>query len=72
MKLIDKIKDWYRGEYVPPPEDDPDSSIVIVSLGYYEQPPLAKFLAMIGRFWLSHWQWIIGTVLAVVAIIVAM
>ena len=70
--MLNKIKDWYRGVYVPPPKNDPDSSIVIISPGHYEQSPLAKVLGAIGRAWLAHWQWTIGTVLAIVAIIVSL
>jgi hypothetical protein len=28
-------------------------------------------IGAIARFWLAHWQWIIGTTLAVVAILVS-
>jgi len=71
MKTWDKIKAWYRGTYVPPPENDPESPLVIISPGYYEQPLSARILGTIGRFCLQHWQWIIGTILAIVAIIIA-
>ena len=70
--LAERIRDWYRGTYVPPPPNDPDSPIVIISIGHYEQPLLAKLLGISGRFWLDHWQWIIGTALAVLAILVAL
>ena len=40
--------------------------------GYYEQPALAKVLGVLGRFWLAHWQWIIGTVLAIIGLVVAL
>jgi hypothetical protein len=72
MLLINKIKTWYRGKYVPPPPNDPNSPIVIISLGHYEQPALAKLLRVIGRFWLSHWKWIVGIIIAVVGIAVSL
>jgi hypothetical protein len=72
MTLLDKIKNWYRGKYIPPPENDPNSGVVFLLLGHYEQPPLAKALKWIGNFWLSHWQWIIGTTLAVIGIFIAL
>jgi hypothetical protein len=72
MSVWNTIKDWYRGVYVPPPKNDPDSSIVRISPGHYEQPLFAKMLGAVGRFWLAHWQWIVGTMLALVAIIVSL
>lgn len=67
-----KIKEWYQGEYIPPPPNDPDSPVVFISPGHYEQPLLAKVLRILGHFWLAHWQWIIGTALAIIAIVVAL
>jgi len=69
--IITKIKEWYRGKYVPPPENDPDNLVVIISPGYYKQPLLAKSIRQIGKFWLNHWQWISGFVIAVAGLIVA-
>jgi hypothetical protein len=60
----------YRGNYVPPPPNDPYSSIIIISPGHYEQPLLAQGLGVLGRFWLAHWQWIIVTTLAIIALLV--
>jgi hypothetical protein len=51
--IITKIKDWYRGEYIPP-ENDPDSPIFRV-LGHYKQPLLAKVFKQIGKFWLNFY-----------------
>jgi len=69
--LVDKIKKWYRGKYVPPPENDLDSPIVIISPGYYEQPLVAKALKQIGKFWVNHWQWILGFIVAIAGLIAA-
>jgi hypothetical protein len=70
--LAERIRSWYRGTYVPPPPNHPDSLFVIISPGHYEQPVLARLLGIAGLFWLRHWQWIIGTALAVLAIFVAL
>ena len=72
MKLIDAIKKWYQGTYVPPPPIDPHDTVIIVSMGHYEQPLLAKILGFIGRFYLAHWKWVIGTTIAVISIFVAL
>ncbi len=71
-QLRQRLRDWYQGKYVPPPPNDPDSGLVIISPGRYEQPLFAKLLRTLGRFWLAHWKWIIGTTLAVLAILVAL
>ncbi|WP_273151332.1 hypothetical protein [Methylophaga thiooxydans] len=68
MDFITKIKEWYRGEYIPPPENDPNSGVVFVSSGYYKKPLLAKAIEVASKFFMAHWQWIIGTTIAVVAL----
>ena len=55
--LISKIKKWYRGKYIPPPENDPDSPIVIYRMGHYEKPFLANLASNISKFWKNNWQW---------------
>jgi hypothetical protein len=72
MAIIEKIKAWYRGRYVPPPRNDLRSELQFCSVGHYEQPALAKLLKAVGLFWLAHWQWIIGTAIAVIGILVAL
>ena len=76
LRLKDRVKQWYRGKYIPPPPNDPGSPVVFVSLGHYEQPILAKilrFLAKIlrslGKFWMKNWKWIMGTAIALFALI---
>jgi hypothetical protein len=61
------LREWYRGKFIPPPPNDPQSMVVFISPGHYEQPPLAKFLGTVGRFWSNHWKWIITTFIAVAA-----
>lgn len=68
MVLVEWLREWYRGRYVPPRLNDPNSSIVVLSPGRYEQPVLAKCLGALARFWLAHWQWIIGTFLAIIGL----
>jgi hypothetical protein len=69
--IAERLKVWYRGRYISPPPNHPYSSVVFVSPGHYEQPALAKVLGIVGRFWLAHWKWIIGTVIAVVGLYMA-
>lgn len=44
----ERLTTWYRGKYIPPPPNDPDSSLVFISTGQYEQPLLAKLLDAVG------------------------
>ena len=64
MKVVERIRQWYRGTYIPPPPNDPNAALVFLSMGHYEQPALAKALGIAGRFWLGNWKWIITTALA--------
>ena len=64
------MKNWYRGKYIPPRENDPDSPIYVLSPGHYEQPFLAKILKQIGKFWLRHRQWILGSLIAITGILI--
>jgi hypothetical protein len=63
--LTEKIADWYRGKYVPPPENDPNSSAFLVSGGHYEQSLLANAIRILATFWLDHWKWIITSLIAI-------
>jgi hypothetical protein len=72
VSLFEKIKIWYRGKYVPPPQNDPNSPIVIISPGHYQQPVIAKTLIVLGQFLMAHWKWIIGIIVAVAGIIVSL
>jgi len=37
MKLKEKLENWYRGKYIPPPENDPDCPFIVLSPGHYEK-----------------------------------
>jgi hypothetical protein len=64
MKVAERIRQWYRGTYVPPPPGDPNATLVVISMGRHEQPALAKALGIAGRFWLTNWKWIVTTAVA--------
>lgn len=66
MEIRKRIAEWYRGRYVPPPKNDPDSYVFVISPGYYEQPMLAKVIRVIWQFYLSHWKWLWGILATVV------
>lgn len=59
-ELRERIAKWYQGTYVPPPPNDLNSSLVLISAGHYEQPALAKVLHRLAIFWDDHWKWVSG------------
>jgi len=67
--FVERIRDWYRGEYIPPPKPDPDDRVVFVC-GHHKQPPLAKVLWAIGRLLAAHGKWLITVLLMALAIVV--
>lgn len=69
QRIWDRLLKWHQGVYVPPPPNDPNSSIVIISAGHYDRPLLARFIDAACRFWLDHWKWIITTSIAIVALV---
>jgi hypothetical protein len=57
--LREKIAKWYEGTWVPE-----DGSTLI--LGRVRRHWSATFARVLVAFWLAHWQWTIGFVLAVI------
>ena len=44
QRMLEWLREWYRGQYIPPPPNDPNSPIVVISPGHFEKPLLAKCL----------------------------
>jgi len=63
MKIIQKIRNWYCGKYIPPTTaelfDQP-----IPAEGHFKPPLLARIINGVGKFWIKHWQWIVTTCIA--------
>jgi hypothetical protein len=67
------VRDWYQGRYVPHEGEYPRGSsinIMFVGLGHYESHWTATAARTLVAFWLEHWKWIVGVVVAVAAIAV--
>jgi hypothetical protein len=62
--MIEYFKNWYRGKYFPP-ENNPGSYVKFLA-GHYEQPFVARILSRLFTFWLKNWQFIVGTLVAVI------
>jgi hypothetical protein len=69
LAIVQRVKGWYQGRFVEP-HNEPNSPVVFL-MGHYEQPPLARLLGVLGRFWLAQWKWIIATAIAVIGLIIA-
>lgn len=71
--MLKPIKQWYQGKTVVHEfESNPVEGIYVYPLVYQEYHWSAKAVRTIVGFCREHWQWLIGTVLAVIAIIVSM
>ncbi len=70
MKIIQKLKTWYRGKNILPSSFELalNKDSVLPLLPRYNPPFLAKILNGIGNFWLKHWKWIIGTIISIIGI----
>lgn len=66
-----KLRVWYRGTYVPPPDNDPNSHVVFIGCSIYVQPRLARFMGAVIAFYFRHWQWVWSTVLGIAGLYVA-
>src|SRR5439155_15398653 len=66
-----RIEEWYRGPWMAPPPNDPNSPIVFISAGSNEPHWTARAARALVGFWLAHWQFIIGTVLTVTGLLIA-
>jgi hypothetical protein len=68
MSFGDKVRKWYDGERVPY-QNEPGSGIIF--LGWDEKRHwTAEVARVLVRFWLAHWQWTLGFVLAVAGLLV--
>lgn len=68
MKTPSWLRVWWEGVFVPH-HNDPDETIVILG-GYYRRHWTSNLSHTVFDFWLIHWQWTIGTILAVLAIFI--
>jgi hypothetical protein len=66
--LVDKVRTWYGGEWKPY-ENPPGSAVVFMGVGANERHWTAKVARVLIRFWLAHWQWIIGAAIAVAGLL---
>ena len=67
MKRLKKmVVDWYHGPWVGH-ENDPRSDLIFMT-GGHKPHWTARIAQCVVGFWVSHWQWTIGTVIALVGL----
>jgi hypothetical protein len=65
----DTISAWYEGEHVPW-KNEPHSNLVFVNSGDLRRHWTASVAHVLSKFWIKHWQWIVGVVIAIAALII--
>lgn len=70
MTFRDGLRDWYDGKFMPY-ENNPDDPVVFIG-GAYERHWTANVTRALTKFWLNHWQWTIGTFLAICGMAIAL
>jgi hypothetical protein len=66
MKIKENLADWYKGKYIPP--DNSPNSVGTFLMSHYERHWTSRFLHGGIDFYLKEWKWLLGTVLALLAI----
>ena len=70
--MFSRIKRWYDGEpKMHEFENHPNSSAFFMPMPYTEYHWSAKVARAIVGFYFRHWQWVVTTIIAVVAIYVS-
>lgn len=63
--IRERVSRWYSGR---PVENDPNSYVVFLGLQY---SPSARVVRSVVAFCSKEWKWIIGTMIALLALFVA-
>lgn len=69
--MLNKIIEWYNGKDVITKYDNEGHSVIIMPSIHTEYHWTAKCAREVVKFYLNHWQWVIGTVLAIAGLYVA-
>ena len=65
-RIAGAVSNWFQGEYVPY-DNPPDSGVFIVG-GYHKRHWTASAVATIWRFVAAEWKWLLGFIVAVLAL----
>ncbi len=67
-----KIKDWWQGEYVPPPPLDFSSGVIFISPGWYELHWSSRIAHAVVDFCAIEWKWLITILVSISGIVAAL
>jgi hypothetical protein len=67
--IWEHISSWYTGKWVAY-ENPPGSGFILIG-GYYQRHWTSRAAHVLVNFYLTHWQWVVGTALAIAALIVS-
>ena len=62
--MFEYIKKWWQGKYINPPQSNQNDSIVFIS-GYFERHWSSKIVHKLVDFYLEHWKFIWGSIIAI-------
>lgn len=66
-----KIQKWWQGEYIPPANNEPSNSIVIISLGEHKYPLIRRIYEIIQKNISKEWKYWLPVILALIGVIIA-
>jgi hypothetical protein len=68
--MLNKIRDWWHGDYVPASIEDVIESAHSDSPaeGHFNRPWIAIQCGHLKSFWLRHWQYLLTTLLGLIGL----
>jgi hypothetical protein len=66
-----RIEEWYRGSWVAPPPNDPNSQVVFISAGHHDPHWTARVAQGLVGFWLARWPILIGFAISLAGLLIA-
>lgn len=71
IRMKKALNKWWEGTYVPPPKNDPNSSLFFIGPGTYELHWTSKAAHAVKHFWVNYWQWCFSAAFATIGLIIA-
>jgi len=62
--MINWLKGWWHGKYIEPPKPNSHDAWIIMT-GCYEKHWTSKLAHMLVKFYLEHWKFIWGSIVAI-------
>lgn len=68
--MLEIIKRWYQGKFIPHENND-DGKFFVLGGGYYRRHWTAKLVYFFVEFFSKHGKWLLSTLLACLSLYVA-